>query len=114
MSRFGKTSQYFADEEIILSAGAVGSPQILMLSGVGDRDHLDELGIRIIHHSPQVGQNLQDHLIVPLAFDTPEPLGLDILCQATYGNFHMFGCFFLKASLRFKCKIVKRFKCMRF
>ena len=79
MSRFGKTSQYFADEEIILSAGAVGSPQILMLSGVGDRDHLDELGIRIIHHSPQVGQNLQDHLIVPLAFDTPEPLGLDIL-----------------------------------
>jgi len=79
VSRFEKTKEYFANEEIILSAGAVGSPQILMLSGIGDSEHLDELGITTIHHSPQVGQNLQDHLIVPVVFDTPDLLGLDIL-----------------------------------
>ena len=50
-----------------------------MLSGVGDKKHLEEVGIKTIHHSPQVGQNLQDHLIVFVAFDTPEPLSIDIL-----------------------------------
>jgi choline dehydrogenase len=48
-------------EEIILSAGAVGAPQSLMLSGVGPREHLEEFGIPVVHDLPGVGQNLRDH-----------------------------------------------------
>ena len=48
-------------EEIILSAGAIGSPHILMLSGVGPADNLRSVGIPVVHDSPGVGQNLRDH-----------------------------------------------------
>lgn len=47
--------------EVILCAGAVQSPQILMLSGIGDRNHLDEVGVDTIHHLPGVGANFHDH-----------------------------------------------------
>jgi len=48
--------------EVILSAGAVGSPQILQLSGIGPGDWLAEQGIAVVHDTPGVGRNLQDHL----------------------------------------------------
>ncbi len=51
-----------AKKEVILSAGAFGSPQILNLSGVGAKDELDEHGITQIHELPGVGKNLQDHI----------------------------------------------------
>jgi choline dehydrogenase-like flavoprotein len=60
--RNGKTVQVKAGREVILSAGAVNSPQILMVSGIGDGERLSELGIAPIHHAPNVGKNLQDHL----------------------------------------------------
>ena len=50
-----------ASGEVILSAGAIGSPQLLMLSGIGPADHLAELGIDTVADSPGVGDNLQDH-----------------------------------------------------
>ncbi len=50
-----------AKREIILSAGAFQSAQLLMLSGVGDSAHLRDHGIGVVHHLPGVGQNLQDH-----------------------------------------------------
>ncbi len=52
--------------EIILSGGAVNSPQLLMLSGIGPADHLNSVGIRPLHDLPGVGANLQDHLDVAL------------------------------------------------
>lgn len=55
-----------ANKEVILSAGAVNSPQLLLLSGVGPKDHLVEMDIEVIHDSKNVGENLQDHMMVYL------------------------------------------------
>ncbi len=56
------------EKEVILSAGAIGSPQILQHSGIGDGEHLNSLGIDVLVDSPAVGKNLQDHLSVPLKY----------------------------------------------
>jgi choline dehydrogenase len=58
-----------ARREVVLCAGAVNSPQLLMLSGIGDREQLRSHGIEVVHHSPQVGENLQDHLGTVLGFE---------------------------------------------
>ncbi|MFQ3311259.1 MAG: choline dehydrogenase [Colwellia sp.] len=57
-----KSIQIHCNKEVILSSGAFGSPQILMLSGVGASQHLKEKGITSVHDLPGVGQNLQDHI----------------------------------------------------
>ena len=51
-------------DQIVLSAGAMASPQLLMLSGVGPAEHLREMGVEVVHELPGVGQNLRDHPIV--------------------------------------------------
>jgi len=56
-----QVNKYYAGE-VILCGGAINSPQLLMLSGIGPSEHLREFGIRAIHDLPGVGQNLQDHL----------------------------------------------------
>lgn len=57
----GRLHSLRAEREVILSGGAVNSPQILQLSGIGDPDRLRELGIDVVHELRGVGQNLQDH-----------------------------------------------------
>ena len=59
-----------ARREVVLCAGAIGTPQILMLSGIGDGAALQELGIETRFHSPGVGQNLQDHFVMRHRFRT--------------------------------------------
>jgi choline dehydrogenase len=56
---------------VILSAGAVGSPQILLLSGVGPKAELESVGIPCQVDLPDVGKHLKDHLQVGLSFDAP-------------------------------------------
>lgn len=58
----GKPVQLQASKEVIVSGGAINSPQVLMLSGIGPKDHLAEHGIETLVDLPGVGQNLQDHL----------------------------------------------------
>ena len=53
---------HHADREIILTSGAIGSPKILMQSGIGPADHLNSTGLKPLHDLPGVGSNLQDHL----------------------------------------------------
>lgn len=60
------------DGEVLLSAGAFGSPQLLMLSGIGPADHLREHGIGLVHDLPGVGENLHDHPDVVMVVDAPK------------------------------------------
>ncbi|TPX31314.1 hypothetical protein SmJEL517_g05334 [Synchytrium microbalum] len=72
----GKTTLIQAVREVIVCQGALQSPQLLMLSGVGPRAHLEENGIKCVFDNPQVGQNLGDHLLVHVAFKCKtEPSG---------------------------------------
>jgi choline dehydrogenase len=74
--RRGVEEVAWAEAEVILAAGAVGSPQLLMLSGVGPADHLRDLNIPVLADSPGVGANLSDHPIVPVVWSTPKERGL--------------------------------------
>lgn len=60
-----------AEREVILAAGAIGSPQLLMLSGVGPAAQLREAGVPVVHDLPGVGENLQDHPYVSCVWDVP-------------------------------------------
>ena len=60
-----------ARREVILCGGAINSPQLLMLSGIGPGDELTEHSIGVVADAPGVGTNLLDHLVVPLGFDVP-------------------------------------------
>lgn len=66
----GQTRQIMARREVVLSAGAVGSPQLLMLSGIGPADDLARLGIAPVHDLPGVGENLQDHQDVLMVYQS--------------------------------------------
>jgi choline dehydrogenase len=57
-----------ARREVVLSAGAVNSPQLLMLSGIGDKQPVQRHGIELVHHSPEVGENPRDHFVAYLGF----------------------------------------------
>jgi choline dehydrogenase-like flavoprotein len=54
-----------------LSAGAIGSPHLLLLSGIGPRRELDAVGVPCVVDAPHVGKHLKDHLMVPLFFPAP-------------------------------------------
>lgn len=62
--------------QIILSSGAINSPQLLMLSGVGDAEHLKEVGIPVVQHLPAVGQNMEDHLDLYIQYMCKKPITL--------------------------------------
>ena len=69
----GKTERILG-KEIILCGGAINTPQILQLSGIGNQDDLIPLGIKMIQHLPGVGANLQDHLEVYVQFKCKQPV----------------------------------------
>ncbi|MGB7271229.1 MAG: choline dehydrogenase, partial [Albidovulum sp.] len=72
--RHGNSATAHAQKEVILSAGAVGSPHILMLSGIGPAGHLQDMGIDVLHDLPGVGQNLNDHPDFVLKFKCKQPV----------------------------------------
>jgi choline dehydrogenase len=80
----GSRHQASASREVILCAGAVGSPQLLLLSGVGPAEQLERLGIPVAAPLEGVGHNLQDRLAVTLRWACPQPVSLD--SAATWWN----------------------------
>jgi choline dehydrogenase len=75
----GKYWRVRADREVVLSAGAFDSPKLLMLSGIGPADVLRKSGIAIEADLPGVGQNLQDHLLMPHVYACREPQPVPIM-----------------------------------
>jgi len=71
--RAGRSQTVTANREIVLSGGAINSPQLLMLSGIGEADQLSEHGLTVAHDLPGVGKNLQDHLQARLVYKCNEP-----------------------------------------
>lgn len=75
--RAGKTITAEARKEVILSAGSIGSPHLLQLSGIGDPEVLSQAGIELKHALPGVGENLQDHLEFYFQFKCKQPITLN-------------------------------------
>jgi len=73
-ARHGETVDIRANREVILAAGALQSPQLLQLSGIGPQALLREFGIPVIANRPGVGENLQDHLQVRLLYEVTKPI----------------------------------------
>jgi choline dehydrogenase len=73
----GKTSVFSAQKEVILSAGAIGSPQLLQVSGIGPRKTLEAAGIDVLEDLPGVGENLQDHLEFNFQYRCKQPISLN-------------------------------------
>ncbi len=70
----GETRMLAARQEVVVCGGAFGSPQLLMLSGIGPADALARIGVAPAHDLPGVGENLHDHLHIGLQFETPFPV----------------------------------------
>jgi len=72
----GATASIVADREVILSGGAINSPQLLLLSGIGPAEELKRAGIRAVTNLPGVGKNLQDHPMVSVGFLCKQPVSM--------------------------------------
>ena len=68
-----------ASREVILCGGAINSPQLLLLAGIGPKRQLASLGIGVLADLPGVGQNLQDHLMAPVAYHCTQPISLALI-----------------------------------
>lgn len=75
--RAGRTEIIRAGAEVLVSGGAVNSPKLLLLSGIGPADELGRLGIAVVHDSPGMGRNLQDHLNVQVISRCRRPITYD-------------------------------------
>jgi len=85
-----KVKRLLANKEVILSAGSIGSPQLLQLSGIGPRQVLEDAGVELVHELAGVGENLQDHLEVYYQYSCNQPITLngklDLFSKAMIGT----------------------------
>ncbi|WP_312798174.1 GMC family oxidoreductase [Tianweitania sp.] len=85
----GQEMQALAAREVILSAGAIGSPHLLQLSGIGDGETLGEHGIDVVRHLPGVGRNLQDHLQIRAVYGVTGIPTLNQFANSLFGRVRM-------------------------
>lgn len=91
----GRRFSIRALREVILCAGALQSPQLLMLSGIGDGDHLREQGVEVRHALPGVGRNLHDHVAGPVHLITKDPTSYGLSWRAIPRNLLAIGQYLL-------------------
>lgn len=72
-----------AESEVVMAAGAIGTCQILMLSGIGPADELQAANVKPVHDLPGVGKDVQDHLNIPISFYTKKPMGIGAWTEET-------------------------------
>ncbi len=82
----GRKLDIAARSEVILAAGAIGSPQILQLSGIGDANHLHDLGVPVVLDQPAVGGNLQDHLQIRAVYKVQGVRTLNTVANSLWGK----------------------------
>ena len=83
--RNGRSTDAHAEAEVVLCAGSIGSPHILLLSGIGPAEDLETVGVHVIHDLPGVGKNLQDHLYAVVGYEVTSKTA------ATVNLFNMLG-----------------------
>jgi choline dehydrogenase len=82
----GKPCQAQARRELIIAAGAVQSPQLLQVSGIGDAEHLARIGVPLLLQRPEVGRNLQDHLQTRLMYKVGKPITTNDDLRSLWGR----------------------------
>ena len=87
-----------ANKEVILSAGAIGSPHLLQISGIGDSEKIKNQGIDIVHELKGVGKNLQDHLMFRPVYKLKNIKSLNRDVESLYSKFLMGLQYILKQS----------------
>ncbi|MFP7674841.1 GMC family oxidoreductase [Marivita sp. S0852] len=85
----GKTFVAHATSEVLLAAGAINSPKLLELSGIGQPDHIAGLGVTPLHESLGVGENLQDHLQIRTVFKVSNTRTLNTMANSLWGKARM-------------------------
>ena len=82
----GQTWEARAGKEVLLAAGAINSPKLLELSGIGQPERLRDLGIEVAHESPSVGENLQDHLQIRTVYKVSGAKTLNTMFNSPFGK----------------------------
>jgi len=72
----GASRQILAKEEVIVCAGSIQTPQLLQISGIGRREHLESIGVETVYHNEHVGQNLRDHLELYFQQEVKQPISI--------------------------------------
>ncbi len=85
----GKRHEARCTAEVLLAAGAINSPKMLELSGIGQPDRISDLGVTPVHESPGVGENLQDHLQIRTVFKVQNAKTLNTMANSLWGKARM-------------------------
>lgn len=86
VNRAGQSLTVVAEREVVSCAGAIGSPQLLQLSGIGPSELLQQHGIEVVHEAPGVGQNLQDHLQIRAVYKVKGVKTLNTMANSLLGK----------------------------
>jgi choline dehydrogenase len=86
LERHGAKLTIRAEREVILCGGAIASPHLLMLSGIGPAEHLRAVGVEVVHDLPAVGRNLQDHFQARLSYRVNQRASMNIRTRSWWGR----------------------------